>query len=838
MISEPWGEIVHQNHRLLILASFFAASVLFVPLAHAGDRASDRSTSAATIDSLVSAGCDIEVFSERVKTLRSCLSSYGPSAPETAGALYDVTVAVYELSDIEMVSALWNLTCVVALANLPACDPITLNAEYGYTINKRRMTGAGSDAITNARNFIPLLDPNIPEQRVLIGRAVANMAINYWRSDLPRSVDMFEEAVEINSGVKQDAAAYTGARAWLGWTLLHSGRHDEARIQLERTRDEMNFYEVKEPSSWGHVEGALGDLALLSGDWTTAEECYSRAAEWNAQKRRVSSSRFNERSLDGFQHVALAQLKRGKDNDAWQSLQQYRGLMDKRLRSLDRIAARSPETYARVRALRKRVDSNRSLRRQVDPPQSLREINWPRVLDELEANAELFRVEADYFAPEVEKTVSLAELQSALPKNYAYIGWLNCAVADALLSSNDRILDECWMYVVRSRGPIRWIKLWENTSRAAQERLRKPAGDYGGKMLVAASWNVRLEPDATLPALAKEIAAQEFNPALPFLDGVDHLIVEFFEDRTAWKPLEALVLPDGRYVGDRFEVSYTPTADAFVACRHSKKSHGGDVLVISDPAFDPDALTYVPPALNWRDAGRYADVDRTVQRSVTNGDLESLKKLPRLRYAKIETDCLKGIFPKCKVLSGRDATEANVRRALQNRNRSSYSVLHFGTHAMGQTYINQRHALVVSPRDDGSPANDGLIDALEIQLEWNLDADLVTLSGCRTLDGAYWTRGEPSGLAGVMLGVGARSVLATSWAVDDLAAARLNVRFYENLTGRYLDDADGRDGKPMTKAAALTEAKRWLRNFTDENGKKPFAHPVYWSSFILIGDPD
>ena len=130
--------------------------------------------------------------------------------------------------------------------------------------------------------------------------------------------------------------------------------------------------------------------------------------------------------------------------------------------------------------------------------------------------------------------------------------------------------------------------------------------------------------------------------------------------------------------------------------------------------------------------------------------------------------------------------------------------------------------------------NDGLIDGLEIQLGWNLDADLVTLSGCQTLDGWSWATGEPTGLAGLMLAAGARSVLATYWQVDDLAAARLNARFYDNLTGR----ADGRKGIAMGKAAALSEAKRWLRTFTDENGKKPFAHPIYWSGFILMGDPE
>jgi CHAT domain-containing protein len=31
--------------------------------------------------------------------------------------------------------------------------------------------------------------------------------------------------------------------------------------------------------------------------------------------------------------------------------------------------------------------------------------------------------------------------------------------------------------------------------------------------------------------------------------------------------------------------------------------------------------------------------------------------------------------------------------------------------------------------------------------------------------------------------------------------------------------------------------KRWLRDFVDSTGRQPFAHPTYWSSFMLIGDP-
>jgi CHAT domain-containing protein len=110
-------------------------------------------------------------------------------------------------------------------------------------------------------------------------------------------------------------------------------------------------------------------------------------------------------------------------------------------------------------------------------------------------------------------------------------------------------------------------------------------------------------------------------------------------------------------------------------------------------------------------------------------------------------------------------------------------------------------------------------------------------------------------------------VCLTLWQVDDTATALLMDRFYRNLLGKRLDG-----GKPMTKAAALREAKEWLRRLTAaealerlgaltegvargerparqemravprprEAGPdyRPYAHPRYWAAFILIGDPE
>lgn len=823
---------------LAAMRTLAIASVLLVPsLAHGKGARLDVGVHETRVDSLVKAGCNVEAFSEGVNLLSECLSTYGASSVETMGALRSISSALVEWPDFELAASMWRLTWLAAAESLGPCHPVIAKAQFEYMLSARRVGRTELNVLSIAQDALSMLDPEDPEQRVLIGRIKLQLGVYYWRRDFPRSIETFEEALQLMEGTP-DALLSCATRAWLGFTLLSMGRHDEARYHLERARDEIGLLEHADPANVANIEGSLGQLAAVSGDWLTAERHFGRAVEERAQKRMTGSSRFTEVGLPEYSGLALAELKRGRTEEAWHSLQVQRGVMDKRLRSLNQLAARSPKTYARVRSLRNRIDANRDLRRQWHEAQGLGEVNWPRVLDELDANAELFRLEAGYYSPEVIKTVSLRDFQSVLPDNYAYIGWLDCRFADAFLNSPGKILDSCWMYVVRSEGPVHWIPLWEDTTVTSQNDLRGPVGDYGKKMSRAAGWELRVEDDPSLKELARTIAAQEFDPALPFLDGVDCLVVEFFEERTAWKPVEALILPDGQYVGDRFRVAYTPTADAFVASRRSAKPTGKKVLVVGDPVFNPDDARAEQPILEWRDAGKASDVSPAVRRAATNGEPDALKSLPRLRYAKLETDHLHRVFPECTMLCGDEATEANVRRVL-HRDASRFRIIHFATHSLAESSIRQRHALAMSQEGvDGSPMNDGLVDGLEMQLEWHLNADLVTLSGCRTLDGWGWSGGEPAGLAGIMLGAGARSVLATSWQVDDLAAARLNARFYENLTGHYLGNPDGRDGKPMTKAAALSEAKRWLRTFTDETGKKPFAHPVYWSGFILIGDPE
>jgi CHAT domain-containing protein len=71
------------------------------------------------------------------------------------------------------------------------------------------------------------------------------------------------------------------------------------------------------------------------------------------------------------------------------------------------------------------------------------------------------------------------------------------------------------------------------------------------------------------------------------------------------------------------------------------------------------------------------------------------------------------------------------------------------------------------------------------------------------------------GFAQAFLKAGSRAVCLSLWKVDDTATALLMTRFYQNLLGK-------RPGleKPMPKAQALNEAKKWLRELSLEEAKQ------------------
>jgi tetratricopeptide (TPR) repeat protein len=219
-----------------------------------------------------------------------------------------------------------------------------------------------------------------------------------------------------------------------------------------------------------------------------------------------------------------------------------------------------------------------------------------------------------------------------------------------------------------------------------------------------------------------------------------------------------------------------------------------------------------------------------------------------------------------RALLGTDASESELDRLSSADGLKQFAFIHLATHGVIDEGIPQRSAVILTqtglpePLDqilNHKPVFDGRLLVREIQRSWDLKAELVTLSACETALGKESGGEGFVGFTQALLMSGARSVCLSLWKVDDTATALLMTRFYQNMLGK-------RPGlsKPMPKAEALREAKKWLRELTvDEAGvaeskllqvsrgdprplkgtpvaTRPYEHPHFWAAFVLVGDPD
>jgi CHAT domain-containing protein len=249
---------------------------------------------------------------------------------------------------------------------------------------------------------------------------------------------------------------------------------------------------------------------------------------------------------------------------------------------------------------------------------------------------------------------------------------------------------------------------------------------------------------------------------------------------------------------------------------------------------------------------------------------ESHHRLPGTRR---EVEALARLFPAGTVTTviGARACESTVQGLARSGRMKAFRYLHFAAHGESDPLRAYRTALILAPDPDRSADpraldSDGTITAEQIARTWELDAELVVLSACESGLGRAAGGEGYLGFAQPLLAKGARSLVLSLWKVDDKATALLMTRFYQNLLGQ-------RPGlsRPLPRAAALDEAKRWLRELTVDAvdselaaldrgtvrplaqadgpashtvssapqpaGVRPYAHPYYWASFILIGDP-
>ena len=178
--------------------------------------------------------------------------------------------------------------------------------------------------------------------------------------------------------------------------------------------------------------------------------------------------------------------------------------------------------------------------------------------------------------------------------------------------------------------------------------------------------------------------------------------------------------------------------------------------------------------------------------------------------------------PNSKILLDYQFTESNLANAISA---VDFPVIHLATHGQFSSDSEQTFILTWDDKIRVTEFED-LLRTRESGLANPIE--LLVLSACQTATG---DRQAGLGLAGVAVRSGARSTLATLWAVNDQSTAMLVTEFYRNLVGVATEEGIPQSGQlPKSKAQALRQSQLALLQ------DPKYEHPFYWAPFVLVGN--
>jgi CHAT domain-containing protein/Tfp pilus assembly protein PilF len=646
--------------------------------------------------------------------------------------------------------------------------------------------------------------------------------------------ESFRKALTLRRKLGEERLDTANSYRTLATNLSGQGRYAEAEANARRALAISRKLVGDDHPASASAFSILAKQLHAQGKYAEAE-AYWAAATASFAKRRILSAatgldRVSISSKDSPLRLLTTVLARnGKFDLAWERFEESlaRGIWDDLCARLRRPADeqdRQTQLATRLSHIDQRIERSLGVKaRRPEQERERQELFTQRLRVKNELDAFSRHLEQTY-GPTAGQVFSRAQIQAALPADTALVGWIDIDGQAKAADPNG----EHWAVLLRALGGPEWVRLrgsgpggrWtEADSRLPDDlraALRARRGDW--KTLAQQLWQQRLE------SLAKFLSGSNGQPP------VQHLVV---------LPAPALAGVPVEVLTKDVTVSYALSGTIHAHLQKQPQPTSKGLLALGDPIF-------------------------------TNKEWETL---PGTRF---ELEALGRLFKDPKLLNESQASEQTLHELAQSGALGRYRYLHFATHGEVDARFPLRSALILSSNKlpdpakqlaAGLPIYDGRLSADKVLRQWHLNSELVTLSACQTALGKY-ERGEGFvGFAQSLLLAGSRSVVLSLWRVDDTATALLMERFYQNLLGK-------RAGleSPLAKAAALAEAKQWLRSLSRAEvlertaelnqrvmrgpGRRrqpllppaptakpptqeapPFAHPNYWAAFVLIGEP-
>jgi CHAT domain-containing protein len=278
-------------------------------------------------------------------------------------------------------------------------------------------------------------------------------------------------------------------------------------------------------------------------------------------------------------------------------------------------------------------------------------------------------------------------------------------------------------------------------------------------------------------------------------------------------PFEALADEQGRYMVEHYSIGYLTAGRDLLRKQVARMSRTGPVI-LADPLFGEPPIT----------ASAKAPANH---RSVTGGKDLSNVYFARLPGTADEARIIQSLFPEAKILTGREATKASLKRV------EAPSILHIATHGfflddppsdqpaasrkLEDPLLRSGLALAGANRIQ-SGSDDGILTALEAS-DLNLwGTKVVTLSACETGLGKVRNGEGVYGLRRAFFLAGTETLVMSLWAVSDRVSRETMAAYYMALKQK------------VGRGEALRQAQLSMLKRKDRQ------HPYYWAGFIQSGD--
>lgn len=323
----------------------------------------------------------------------------------------------------------------------------------------------------------------------------------------------------------------------------------------------------------------------------------------------------------------------------------------------------------------------------------------------------------------------------------------------------------------------------------------------------------------TVSTIARELYRFLIEPFEKKLAGVKKLQI-ISHGALAFIPFETLILPDGRYLVEKYDVQYLPSLTVGKMLRERDYQPGRAPLL----AFG--GAVYAEDRYERDMADVQKELESIEKRAVAavgagENTRSAYKQLGLMRWSNLpgsleEVEQIRQIVPGSVVHTGPDVSEPFVKQLSRSGRLAGYRVLHFATHGIVVPEIPELSAVVLSLTKSETGQEDGFLNAAEI-IDLDLNADFVNLSACETGLGRIVQGEGVVGLTQAFLVAGTKGISVSLWQVSDVSTAVF-------MTGLYKEAR--KDGNYVR---AMNEMKR--RFIGDPRLRAPF----YWAPFVYYG---